>query len=73
MSHSNIVVGGIIGEIRSQLAEAHAIANTAHTCAVEGQVDRALTISLELEELIYSAHLLQAAATLNRTEKEATA
>jgi hypothetical protein len=32
-----------------------------------------MTISLDLEELIYSAgHLLQAAATLNRTEKEST-
>ena len=71
MPQSNIVVSRLIGEIRCQLAEAHAIANAANTCAGEGQIDRALTISLDIEELIHSAnHLLQAAAALNRSARE---
>jgi hypothetical protein len=71
MPQSNIVVSRLIGEIRCQLAEAHAIANAANTCAGEGQIDRALTISLDIEELIHSAnHLLQAAATLSRSARE---
>ena len=71
MSHSNIVLSKLIREIRSQLAEAHAIAKAADACAEEGQFDRALTISLDIEELIYSAdHLLQAAATLDRNARE---
>lgn len=57
MSHSNMVISRPIGKIRTQLAEAQAIAND--TYATEGQVDRALMISLDIEELIHSAdHLL---------------
>jgi hypothetical protein len=71
MSHSNMVVGRLIGEIEGQLAEAHTIAKSANTCAVNGRVDRALTISLGIEELIRAAdNLLQAAVTLNRSNKE---
>jgi hypothetical protein len=66
MSHSNMVLGRLLGEIQSQLAEANAIAKAADVCAADGQIERALTISLDIEELIHSAdHLLQAAATLN--------
>ena len=68
MSHSNMVLGRLIGETGSQLAEAHAIAKAANVCAAEGQVVRALTISLDIEELVHSAdHLLQLTATLNRS------
>ena len=71
MSHSNMVLSRLIGEIRSQLAEAHTIAKAADTCAADGQIDRALIISLDIEELIHSAdHLLQAAATLNRSARQ---
>ena len=71
MSHSNMVLGRLIGEIREQLGEAHAIAKAADICAGEGQIERAIAISLDIEELIHSAdHLLQAAATLNRKARE---
>lgn len=61
MSHSNKVLGQLIGEIREQLAEAHTIATAADACAIEGQLERAMVISLDIEELIHSAnHLLQA-------------
>jgi hypothetical protein len=73
MSHSNMVLGRLIGEISSQLAEAHVIAKAADVCAAEGQIDRALMISLDIEELIHSAnHLLQAAATSSRSFKGTT-
>jgi hypothetical protein len=54
MSHSNMVL--------SRLTD---------TCAEEGQVNRALAISLDIEELVHSTnHLLQAAATLNRSVRK---
>ena len=60
MSHSSTVLGRLIGEIQSQLAEPHAIAKAAAVCVADGQIDRALTISLDIEELIHSAdHLLR--------------
>ena len=68
MSHSNMVLGKLIEEISSRLPEAHAIAKAADVCAAQGQIDRALMISPDIEELIHSAdHLLQTAATLSRS------
>lgn len=64
-------VVGMISRIRENLAEALAIAKAAETCARDGFPDRALTISLDVEELIHSSnHLLQAASVLNRERKE---
>lgn len=71
MSHSNMVLSRLIGEIREQLGEAHAIAKAADVRAEDGQIERAIAISLDIEESIHSAdHLLQAAATLNRKARE---
>ena len=67
MSHSNMAVVQILGEVSSQIGEAHSIAKAADLCAKDGQVERALEISLDLEVLLHDAnHLLQAAAVLNR-------
>ena len=58
-------------QIRESLAEVLAIAKSAEACAAEGYVDRALTIALDIEELINSTnHVLQAAAALNRSIKK---
>ena len=60
MSHSNMVLGKLIEEISTRRAEAHAIAKAADVCAAQGQIDRALMISPDIEELIHSAdHLLR--------------
>lgn len=61
---------GMIAKIRENLAEALAIAKAAEACAKDGFPDRALMISLDVEELIHSSnHLLQAASTFNRERK----
>jgi len=71
MSHSNMVLSKLIGEIRNQLVEAHPIAKAADICVSEGLIDRAITISLDIEDLIQSTdNLLQVAATLNRSARE---
>ena len=68
MSQSNMVLGKLIEEISSWRAEAHAIAKAADMCTAQGQIDCALMISPDIEELIHSAdHLLQAAASLSRS------
>ena len=61
---------GMISRIRENLAEALAIAKAAETCARDGFPDRALAISLDVEDLIHSSnHLLQAASAMNRERK----
>ena len=70
MSHSNMVLDQLIEEISSQRTEAHAIVKAAVMCTAQGQIDRALMISPDIEELIHSAdHLLQRPPTLNKSIK----
>ena len=64
----NANVTSLLQEMRRQLAEAHSIAKAAELCARDGWPMRALRICLDIEPLIHDAnHLLQAAATMNRT------
>jgi len=54
MSQSNMTVREIISEIRRQLDEALTIAEAAEVCALDGHIDRAFHISLDMEDLLHS-------------------
>lgn len=51
-------------EIHSRLREAERIARAAEACANAGSVTEAVTISMDIEQLIYEAGRLQDAASL---------
>ena len=54
-------------EIHSRLSEAARIARAAEACAVAGSVAEGVTVSMEIEQLIYEAgRLHDAAPLLNR-------
>lgn len=58
-------------EIRSRLDQAAGIAKAAEACAAVGNVDKAVEVSLDIEQLSYEAsRLLDAASLLNRLSKE---
>ena len=57
-------------EIHSRLSEAERIARAAEACANAGSVTEAVTISMDIEQLIYEAGRLQdAASQLNRVSQ----
>lgn len=61
----------VLTEISSKLNEAARIANTAKVCALSGSITEAVTVSMEIEQLIYEAGRLQdAASLLNRLSNE---
>jgi hypothetical protein len=51
-------------EIHSRLSEAVRIARAAEACAVAGSVAEGVTVSMEIEQLIYEAGRLHDAASL---------
>jgi hypothetical protein len=51
-------------EIHSRLSEAARIARAAEACASAGSVSEAVTVSMDIEQLIYEAGRLQDAASL---------
>lgn len=58
-------------EIRKRLDGAASIARAAEACADSGQVDKAVEVSLDIEQLAYEAsRLLDAASLLNRLSQE---
>lgn len=58
-------------EIRQRLDEAAGIAKAAEACAESGQVDKAIEVSHDIEQLSYEAsRLLDAASLLNRLSKD---
>lgn len=58
-------------EIRQRLDEATGIAKAAEACANSGQVNKAVEVSHDIEQLSYEAsRLLDAASLLNRLSKE---
>jgi hypothetical protein len=50
-------------EIHSKLNEAARIAKTAEACALAGSVAEGVTVSMDIEQLIYEAGRLQDAAS----------
>jgi hypothetical protein len=61
----------VMTEIHSKLNEAARIAKAAEACALAGSVTEAVTVSMDIEQLIYEAGRLQdAASLLNRLSRE---
>ncbi|WP_426610583.1 hypothetical protein [Bradyrhizobium sp. McL0616] len=60
----NDAVIACLGEIHKQLSEAAQIAKAAEACALAGRVPEAITISMNIEQLIYEAGRLHDAASL---------
>jgi hypothetical protein len=61
----------ILTEIRSRLDGATRIAKAAEACALAGSVVEGVTVSMEIEQIIYEAGRLQdAASLLNRLSRD---
>jgi hypothetical protein len=54
----------MLTEINSKLNDAARIANAAEACALAGSVAEGVTVSMDIEQLIYEAGRLQDAASL---------
>jgi hypothetical protein len=60
----------ILTEIHTRTQEAARIARAAEACANAGSLDESITISMEIEQILYEAGRLQdAASLLNRISK----
>jgi hypothetical protein len=66
MDHATIepAIRILLTEIHSRLVEAARIAKAAEACALAGSVAEGVTISMDIEQLIYEAGRLQDAASL---------
>ena len=61
----------ILSEIHTKLDEAARIAKAAEACALAGSVAEGVSVSMDIEELIYEAgRLHDAASLLNRLSRE---
>ncbi|MCK1303794.1 hypothetical protein IVB33_17210 [Bradyrhizobium sp. 24] len=60
----NDAVIACLSEIHKQLVEAAQIAKAAEACALAGRVAEAITVSMDIEQLIYEAGRLHDAASL---------
>jgi hypothetical protein len=54
----------ILAEVHLRLGEATRIAKAAEACAVAGSVGEGVTLSMDIEQLVYEAGRLQDAASL---------
>lgn len=63
-------ITSILAEIHARTRDATRIARAAEACANAGSIDDAVTISMEIEQILYEAGRLQdAASLLNRISK----
>jgi hypothetical protein len=60
----NDAIVACLGEIHGRLSEAARIAKAAQACAEAGSLSEAVTISMDIEQLIYEAGRLHDAASL---------
>ena len=61
----------VLAEIHAKLNEAARIAKAAEACALAGSIAEGVTVSMDIEQLIYEADRLQdAASLLNRLSRE---
>jgi len=61
----------VLTEIHSKLSEAARIAKAAEACALAGSIAEGVTVSMDIEQLIYEAGRLQdAVSLLNRLSRE---
>jgi hypothetical protein len=64
-------IKSIIGEIHLKLTEATQIAKTAEACVQAGSIAEGVTVSMDIEQLIYEAgRLHDAVSLLNRLSRE---
>jgi hypothetical protein len=73
MDHTTIdpAIRILLTEIHSRLGEAARIAKAAEACALAGSIAEGVTVSMDIEQLIYEAGRLQdAASLLNRLSRE---
>jgi hypothetical protein len=64
-------IRSVLTEIHSKLNEAARIAKAAEACALAGSVVEGVTVSMDIEQLIYEVGRLQdAASLLNRLSRE---
>jgi hypothetical protein len=73
MDHATIepAIRIILTEIHSKLNEAARIAKAAEACALADSVTEGVSVSMDIEQLIYEAGRLQdAASLLNRLSRE---
>ncbi len=68
---SDLAIESCLTEIHSRLSEATRIAKAAEACALAGSVAEGVTVSMDIEQLIYEAgRLHDAASLLNRLSQE---
>jgi hypothetical protein len=61
----------VLTEMHSKLNEAARIAKAAEACALAGSIAEGVSVSMDIEQLIYEAGRLQdAASLLNRLSRE---
>jgi len=61
----------MLTEIHSKLNEAARIAKAAEACALAGSITEGVTVSMDIEQLVYEAGRLQdAASLLDRLSRE---
>jgi hypothetical protein len=60
----NEAIKACLTEIHSRLSEAARIAKAAEACAAAGSVGEGVTVSMDIEQLIYEAGRLHDAASL---------
>ena len=73
MDHATIgpAIRILLTEIHARLSEAARIAKAAEACALAGSVGEGVTVSMDIEQLIYEAGRLQdAASLLNRLSRQ---
>jgi PleD family two-component response regulator len=73
MDHATIeaAIRIVLTEIHSKLNEAARVAKTAESCTLAGGVAEGVTVSMDIEQLIYEAGRLQdAVSLLNRLSRE---
>ena len=64
-------IRSVLTEIHSKLNEAARIAQAAEACALAGSVVEGVTVSMDIEQLIYEVGRLQdAASLLNRLSRQ---
>jgi hypothetical protein len=67
----NEAIKACLTEIHSRLSEAARIAKAAEACASAGSIAEGVTVSMDIEQLIYEASRLQdAVSLLNRLSRE---
>ena len=64
-------IRSVLTEIHSKLNEAARIAKAAEACALAGSIAEGVTVSMDIEQLIYEVGRLQdAASLLNRLSRQ---